>query len=72
MANTVDWLTPGREAVLHAGLGAETNIQPRALADVSSSSAAAPMPSLSEIWPWLIAATSVFFLFEWAVAVRRG
>jgi hypothetical protein len=72
MANTVDWLTPGREAVLHAGLGAETNVQPRSLADISPSSSAAPMPSLSEIWPWLIAAAGVFFLFEWAVAVRRG
>jgi hypothetical protein len=72
MANTVDWLTPGREAMLHAGLGAKTNIQPRSLADISSSSAAAPMPSVSEIWPWLIAAAGVLFLFEWAVAVRRG
>jgi Ca-activated chloride channel family protein len=72
MANTVDWLTPGREAVLHAGLGAETNIQPRSLADIASSSAAAPMPSLTEFWPWLVAAAGIFFLCEWVVAVRRG
>jgi hypothetical protein len=72
MANAVDWLTPGREAVLHAGLGAETDIQPRSLADIASSSAAAPMPSLTEIWPWLVAAAGVFFLLEWVVAVRRG
>ena len=72
MANAVDWLVPGREAVLHGGLGNETNIQPRALADFSASSAAAALPSTTELWPWLIAAAAVFFALEWAVAVRRG
>jgi hypothetical protein len=72
MANAVDWLTPGREAVLRGGLGTKTNIQPRALADVGASGAAASQPSLSELWPWLVAAGGVFFLFEWAVAIRRG
>jgi hypothetical protein len=74
MANAVDWLTPGREAVLHAGLGSQTNIQPRAIADLSASSAVASVaiPSVSEVWPWFVAAAGLFFVFEWAVAVRRG
>jgi len=72
MANAVDWLIPGREAVLHGGLGNETNIQPRALADFSASSVAAALPSTTELWPWFVAAAAVFFAFEWAVAVRRG
>src|SRR5207245_594572 len=44
MANSVDWLTPGRQAVLHGGLGSKSNIQPRALADIPASSAAAVVP----------------------------
>jgi hypothetical protein len=74
MANAVDWLTPGREAVLHAGLGSQTNIQPRAIADLPASSAVASVaiPSVSEVWPWFVAAAGLFFVFEWAVAVRRG
>jgi hypothetical protein len=72
MANAVDWLTPGREAVLRGGLNAKTNIQPHALADIAASGVAAPQPSLAELWPWLVAVGGLFFLFEWAVAVRRG
>jgi Ca-activated chloride channel family protein len=72
MANAVDWLTPGREAVLHAGLGSETSIQPRSVSDVPASSAAAAIPSLSDLWPWFVAAAGLFFAFEWAVAIRRG
>jgi len=74
MANVVDWLTPGRTAVLRGGLGAESNIQPRAIASMpaSASGAALSVPSLSELWPWLLAAAAAVFLLEWAVAVRRG
>jgi hypothetical protein len=72
MANAVDWLTPGREAVLHAGLGGETSLAPRALADIGASASAATLPSLTEMWPWFVAAAGLFFIFEWAVAVRRG
>ena len=74
MANVVDWLTPGRTAVLRGGLGAESNIQPRAIANMpaSASGAALSVPSLSELWPWLLAAAAAVFLLEWAVAVRRG
>jgi hypothetical protein len=72
MANAIDWLTPGREAVLHGGLGSQVNIEPRAHAELAASSAAPAQPSLSEIWPWLLAAAGLFFALEWAVAVRRG
>lgn len=72
MTNAVDWLTPGREDVLHAGLGNKTNIQPRAIADIPASSAAAPLPSMSELWPWFVCAAGLFFAAEWAVAIRRG
>ena len=72
MANIVDWLTPGRDALVRGGLGARTNIQPRALADIPASATAAPASSLNELWPWLVAAAGVLFAFEWAVAVRRG
>jgi Ca-activated chloride channel homolog len=72
LANAVDWLTPGRVAVLRAGLGDETSIQPRPVADVAATSEAAPVPSLSDQWPWFVAAAGVLFLFEWVVAVRRG
>jgi hypothetical protein len=73
MANAVDWLTPGREAVLHAGLGNKTNIAPRAQADLGASGAAASQASsLAELWPWFVAAAGLFFIFEWAVAIRRG
>jgi hypothetical protein len=72
MTNAVDWLTPGREDVLHAGLGNKTNIQPRAVADIPASSAAAPLPSMSELWPWFVGAAGLFFAAEWAVAIRRG
>ena len=41
MANAIDWLTPGREAILRGGLGNKTDIQPRPLADVPASGAAA-------------------------------
>jgi Ca-activated chloride channel homolog len=72
MANAVDWLTPGREAILHAGLGAETRIQPRSVTDMPASAAAIPLPSMSDLWPWFVGAAALFFAFEWAVAVRRG
>jgi hypothetical protein len=73
MANAVDWLTPGREAVLHAGLGNKTNIAPRAQADLGASGAATSQASsLAELWPWFVAAAGLFFMFEWAVAIRRG
>jgi Ca-activated chloride channel homolog len=72
MANVVDWLTPGRTPVLQAGLGSKSNIQPRAIADIPASNAAAPAPALAERWPWLLAAAGVVFLLEWAVAIRRG
>ncbi len=72
MANVVDWLIPGRDAVLHGGLGGKTNIQPRPLADLSASTTAATLPSITELWPWLVGAGVVFFALEWAVAVRRG
>jgi hypothetical protein len=65
-------LTPGREALLQGGLGPKTNIQPRALADVGPSSTAGAIPSLNEWWPWLVAAATLFFAAEWAVAIRRG
>jgi Ca-activated chloride channel homolog len=72
MTNAIDWLTPGREDVPRAGLGDKTNIQPRALADIPASSAAAPLPSMSELWPWLVGAAGLFFAAEWAAAIRRG
>jgi len=72
MGNVVDWLTPGRTAVLHGGLGARTNIQPRSIADMPASAAALPVPSLSELCPWLLGAAAAVFLLEWAVAARRG
>ena len=72
MANAVDWLTPGRVAVLRGGLGSETNIAPRPVADVPASVGAAPMPSLADLWPWFVGAAFLCFLVEWGVAVRRG
>jgi Ca-activated chloride channel family protein len=72
MANAIDWLTPGRLAVLHGGLGSKTSIAPRPAADVPASAAAEAVPSLSELWPWFAAAGGVLFLLEWAVAIRRG
>jgi hypothetical protein len=72
MANVVDWLVPGREAVLHGGLGSETNIQPHQISDVPASTTAATLPSTTELWPWFVAAAVVFFALEWGVAVRRG
>jgi hypothetical protein len=72
MANAIDWLTPGRLAVLQGGLGNRTDIQPRPIADLAASTAATPAQSTMELWPWLIAAVVVFFALEWAVALRRG
>jgi hypothetical protein len=72
MANIVDWLTPGRAEVLHAGLGARTTIQPRAIPDLPAVGGGLSVPTLSELWPLLLAAAAVVFLLEWAVAVRRG
>jgi Ca-activated chloride channel homolog len=72
MTNAIDWLTPGREDVPRAGLGDKSNIQPRAPADIPASSAAAPLPSMSELWPWFVAAAGLFFAAEWAAAIRRG
>jgi Ca-activated chloride channel family protein len=72
MANVVDWLTPGRDAVLHGGLGAESNIQPHAVTDTTAANASGVVPSTIELWPWLIGAAMLFFALEWAVAVRRG
>jgi Ca-activated chloride channel homolog len=72
MSNTVDWLTPGREAILHAGLGSETGIEPRTVAELPASTSALPVPSLSDVWPWFVAAAGLFFVFEWAIAIRRG
>jgi Ca-activated chloride channel homolog len=72
MGNIVDWLTPGREAVVRGGLGSKTNIQPRPLADLPASGSSTPAPSLTELWPWLIAAAGGLFALEWAVALRRG
>ena len=72
MGNVVDWLTPGRDAVLHGGLGAESNIQPHAVADTTAANASGVVPSTIELWPWLIGAAMLFFALEWAVAVRRG
>jgi len=73
MANTVDWLTPGRQAVLTGGLGQEADIQPRPHADMlatASAVVAAAVPH--EIWPWVLAGAVLLFSAEWAVAVRRG
>jgi Ca-activated chloride channel homolog len=72
MTNVVDWLTPGRAAVLHGGLGARSNIQPRSPADLPASASAFSVPALNDAWPWLLAAAGAVFLLEWAVAVRRG
>ena len=72
MANVVDWLTPGRTDVLHAGLGARSNIQPHAIADLPAAGGAVSVPALAELWPLLVAAAGIIFLLEWAVAVRRG
>src|SRR5579859_3791490 len=76
VANAIDWLTPGREAILQAGLGAKADIQPRPLADLpaqtdaSLASAGSTIPH--EVWPWFVAAAVALFGIEWAVAVRRG
>jgi Ca-activated chloride channel family protein len=72
MANVVDWLTPGRTEVLHAGLGARTSIQPHAMPDLPAAGGAVSVPAQSELWPMLLVAAAVVFLLEWAVAVRRG
>jgi hypothetical protein len=72
MTNVVDWLTPGRAAVLHGGLGARSNIQPRSPADLPAAATALSVPALNDVWPWLLAAAGAVFLLEWAVAVRRG
>jgi hypothetical protein len=72
MSNTVDWLTPGRDAILRGGLASETSIEPRPVADLPASTAATPLPSLSDVWPWFVAAAGLFLLFEWAIAIRRG
>jgi hypothetical protein len=74
MANAVDWLTPGRQAIVGGGLGARANIQPRPQADVVAASAG-PTTSLTmphEIWPWLVGLGLVLLAAEWFVAVRRG
>jgi hypothetical protein len=73
MANAVDWLTPGREAIVTGGLGPRANIQPRPQADVApASSGTSPVSVPNEIWPWLIGLAVAFFAAEWFVAVRRG
>jgi hypothetical protein len=72
MANAIDWLTPGREAVLRGGLGPKTNINPRPIADIAAAAKGVPASLQSEIWPWLVAAALVLFGAEWAVAIRRG
>jgi Ca-activated chloride channel family protein len=73
MANAVDWLTPGRQAIVEGGLGARANILPRPQPDVAAASSATPPASVpQEIWPWLIGAGLVFFALEWFAAVRRG
>ncbi|HEY0583023.1 MAG TPA: BatA and WFA domain-containing protein [Chloroflexota bacterium] len=72
MANAVDWLTPGRDAILHGGMDSKTSIQPRPMADVAASGATGAVPSLNELWPWLVAAAALLFAAEWAVALRRG
>ena len=73
MANAVDWLAPGRQAVLSGGLGQEADIQPRPHADQpATASAGQPASFPHEIWPWLLAAAAALFAAEWAVAVRRG
>lgn len=73
MTNAVDWLTPGRQAVLQGGLGTRVDIQPRPLADLAGAvSAVTSMTVPRDIWPWLVGAGIVLFAAEWAVAVRRG
>jgi VWA domain-containing protein/aerotolerance regulator-like protein len=72
MANSVDWLVPGRQPVLQGGLGSKSNIQPRPLADLPASTSVAPAASIADLWPWFLAAAAVVFAFEWFVAVRRG
>jgi hypothetical protein len=73
MANAVDWLTPGRQAIVGGGLGPRANIQPRPQADIAAASSASLAVSLPhEIWPWLIGLGLALFAAEWFVAVRRG
>ncbi len=73
IANTVDWLTPGRQAVLQGGLGPEADIQPRAQSDLLSTIAQQLSQSVPrDMWPWFVVAAVVLFAAEWTVAVRRG
>jgi VWA domain-containing protein/aerotolerance regulator-like protein len=74
MANAVDWLTPGRQAILQGGLGAKADIQPRPLADLAADGVpSAPGAALpQEVWPWVLALACALFAAEWYVAVRRG
>jgi hypothetical protein len=72
MGNAIDWLTPGRQDIEQAGLGPKADIQPRPVADLAASSTSVPIPSITELWPWLVAGALVVFALEWAVAVRRG
>jgi hypothetical protein len=73
MANAVDWLTPGRQAIVEGGLGARANIQPRPQADVAATGSGSPSLTMPrEIWPWLIGFGLMLLAAEWFVAVRRG
>jgi len=73
MANAVDWLTPGRQAIVGGGLGARANIQPRPQTDVAAaSSGASSLTVPHEIWPWLVGFGLVLLAAEWFVAVKRG
>jgi Ca-activated chloride channel homolog len=72
MANSVDWLVPGRQPVLQGGLGSKSNIEPRPVADLPASTSVAPAASIADLWPWFLAAAAVVFAFEWFLAVRRG
>lgn len=75
IANAIDWLTPGRDAILQAGLASKADIQPRPLADfpADTDAARASVGSIpNEVWPWFLLAGLALFTSEWVVAVRRG
>ncbi|MBI4494662.1 MAG: VWA domain-containing protein [Chloroflexi bacterium] len=72
MANTINWLTPGRTDEVQGGLEEETDIRPRphqpipAVRDLKGG----PLPE-QELWPWIAALGLLALGAEWWMYTRR-
>jgi Mg-chelatase subunit ChlD len=71
LAKAIDWLTPGRGELVHAGLGPAVNITPHALAPLPPRASLAAAPTWFELWPYLAAIAVVAIVIEGLLAIRR-